>query len=176
MLSELRTQRELTDALVNPKIEADLRRLYSEASHNCVGFRKYAVGILRTTYFPKPHRTPDVEISEGSYSWVYSLLDLVEPSQSLDTSLFAFCLVQLHITGTGDVSLYQCVEQHNTALKHLYSALDDPLVQSREETLAAIIVLSTCEVCTETHQKHDESMNLEAYLGRSAQSVSHWIC
>lgn len=166
----------MKDSLVQPKIEADLRRLYSEAAHNCTLFRKYAVGILKSTYFPKPYRNPDVEISEGSFSWVYSLLDLAEPSQSLDTSLFAFCLVQLHVTGTGDVSLYQCLEQHSTALKYLSSGLDDSLVRSREETLAAIIVLSTCEVRTETYQKQsDEFMNIELFSDVSAQSLGRLI-
>lgn len=152
MLSGLRTQRELEDTLKNAKIEVDLHSWYVKASDNCAGFRKFAVGVLRTTYFPKVYKSPDMDTSEGSFSWVYSLLDLVAPSKSLDTALYAFCLAQLHVTGTGNVSLYECLEQHTAALKHLYSDLDDPFIQSREETLAAIIVLSTFEVSTKPPQ------------------------
>lgn len=178
MLSEIRAQKQLEDILMNPNIEADLHQSYSEALYQCSSFREFAVGILRATYFPKPYQIQDVDTSEGSFSWVYSLLDLVEPSKSLDTALFAFCLAQLHVTGTGDVGLYRCLEQHTAALEHLYSALDDPIIRSREETLAAIIVLSTFEVCTLNGQKeNNESMGvmLGCYLERSAQSLCNSI-
>jgi hypothetical protein len=91
----------------------------------------------------------NAEMTEGSFSWVYRLAELMEPSESLDTALSAFCLTQLHVTGKDNVSLYQCLEKYNTALQHLYSDLDDSERRFREETLAAILVLSTCEVCTE---------------------------
>ncbi|KAF4619074.1 hypothetical protein G7Y89_g14774 [Cudoniella acicularis] len=144
VLSEIKAQQQLKDA----RTEADLHYLFSESSHNSHDFRHYAVELLKATYLPKKpiSSSCNAETSEGSFSWVYRLTDLMEPSKSLDTALFAFCLAQLHITGTGNASLYQCLDQYNTALQHLYSDLDDPERQFREETLAAILVLSTCEL------------------------------
>ncbi|KAI1084798.1 hypothetical protein F5B20DRAFT_523241 [Whalleya microplaca] len=148
VLSERRAQRQPKDTLVHPRAEADLHCLFSESSHNSLGFRKYAVELLEAIYLPKQPVASNFEpkTSEGSFSWAYRLTDLTEPSKSLDTSLFAFCLAQLHITGTGNASLYQCLDQYNTALQHLYSDLEDPERRFREETLAAIVVLSTCEL------------------------------
>ncbi|KAI2627719.1 hypothetical protein GGR54DRAFT_429189 [Hypoxylon sp. NC1633] len=148
VLSELRAQQHTKDIRPNPRIEADLHYLFAESPHNSHQFRKYAVELLEATYLPtRPVSSSSrPEIGEGSFSWVYRLTDLAGPSKSLDTSLFAFCLAQLHVTSTGNASLYQCLDQYNTALQHLYSDLDNPEMRFREETLAAIIVLSTCEL------------------------------
>ncbi|KAI0469620.1 hypothetical protein F4859DRAFT_487242 [Xylaria cf. heliscus] len=123
--------------------EAELYRLFSTSPTNRSRFRKYAVELLEATYLPR-HVNPDIR--QGSFSWVYGLTDLTKPSRSLDTSLFAFCLSQLHVTGTGNASLYQCLDQYNTGLHYLASDLDDPESRVQEETLAAILVLSTCEL------------------------------
>lgn len=152
MLSELRARQLRKDTPVSPGVEADLHRLFSKSSrHKSHEFRKYAVELLEATYLPKRAATSSfhAETSEGSFSWAYHLADLTGPSKSLDTSLFAFCLAQLHFTGTGNASLYQCLDQYNTALQYLYSDLDDSEKRVQEETLAAIVVLSTCEVCAE---------------------------
>ncbi|KAH8700975.1 hypothetical protein BGW36DRAFT_425775 [Talaromyces proteolyticus] len=148
VLSELKAQQQLKNNLATSKTEAELHRLFFNSSQNCQEFRKYAVELLKATYLPKQSasNSPKGETSDGSYSWAYSLTDLVEPSKSLDTSIFAFCLAQLHITATGNVSLYQCLDQYNIALQQLYSDLGVPGRQLREETLAAILVLSTCEL------------------------------
>ncbi|KAI0012625.1 hypothetical protein F4779DRAFT_567382 [Xylariaceae sp. FL0662B] len=148
VLSDRRAQRQLRDILANPRTEADLHRLFSESSDNSREFRKYAVELLEAIYLPKQPVTGSLrpDTNEGSFSWVYRLTDLIEPSKSLDTAIFAFCLAQLHVTGASNASLYQCLDQYNTALKHLYSDLDDLERRFREETLAAILVLSTCEL------------------------------
>ncbi|KAI1373408.1 hypothetical protein F4677DRAFT_429545 [Hypoxylon crocopeplum] len=148
VLSEHRAQQQPKDIRPNPRIEADLHYLFVESSHNIYLFRKYVVELLETTYLPKQRISNGLtpEASEGSFSWAYQLADLTGPSKSLDASLFAFCLAQLHVTGTGNASLYQCLDHYNTALQHLYADLDDSESRFREETLAAIIVLSTCEL------------------------------
>lgn len=155
VLSELRAQEGPKSASPNPKAEATLHQLFSESSHNCREFRMYAVELLEAMYLPKQSVS-----SEGSFSWVYHVTDLNEPSKSLDTALFAFCLAQLHVTGTGGPSLYQCLDQYNTALQHLYSDLADSERRFREETLAAIVVLSTCEVRIEDNLKHPSKTSL----------------
>ncbi|KAK6950719.1 hypothetical protein Daesc_007244 [Daldinia eschscholtzii] len=159
VLSGLKAQEVPKRSLPNPKAEATLHRLFSESSHSCHEFRLYAVELLEALYLPKQCAS-----GEGSFSWVYHITDLNEPSKSLDTSLFAFCLAQLHVTGTGGSTLYQCLDQYNTALQHLYSDLADSEMRFREETLAAIVVLSTCELFT-----------LEALTKRQAQILENDI-
>lgn len=126
--------------------EADLRNLYQKSSLNCCEFRKNAVELLRATYLPKQKAPSASSPSEGSFAWAYRLADLVEPSEALDTALFAFCLAQLHVTGTDTITPCECLDQYDIALKHLRSDLDDPTRRFREETLAAILLLSTFEV------------------------------
>ncbi|KAH8805461.1 hypothetical protein F5884DRAFT_446736 [Xylogone sp. PMI_703] len=142
--SEINTPRLLKDL----STEANLRFLLSKSSHSSRDFRCYAVGLLKDTYLPrKPLASSyNVESSERGFSWVYHLAGLMEPSKALDTALFAFCLAQLHVTGKGNHSLYQCLDHYNVALHHLHSELGDPDMQMREETVAAILVLSTCEL------------------------------
>lgn len=168
VLSEIKAQQQLKDA----RTEANLHYLFSEFSHNSHDFRHYAVELLKATYLPKKpvSNSCNAETSVGSFSWVCRLTDLMEPSKSLDTALFPFCLAQLHVTGIGNASLYQCLDQYHTALQHLYSDLDHPERRFREETLAAFLVLSTCEVCTEDPGKHlneTVSFKFECYLNTS---------
>ncbi|KAI8944140.1 hypothetical protein F4801DRAFT_572747 [Xylaria longipes] len=131
------------EASTSSTSEAELYRLFSNAPTNTPEFRKHSVELLEATYLPKH---VNAETRHGSFSWVYGLTDLIKPSRSLDTSLFAFCLAQLHVTGTGTASLYQCLDQYNTALHYLCLDLDDQESRVQEETLAAIIIVSTCEL------------------------------
>ncbi|KAH8646252.1 hypothetical protein BX600DRAFT_158272 [Xylariales sp. PMI_506] len=153
VLSHIKAQAQLEDAenkafswaLADRKrSELELRRLFSQPSQHSHEFRKFAVGFLQVTYLPQPPTS-----GEGTVSWVHRLADLVEPSQSLNTALFAFCLAQLHVTNPASddsPTLYQCLDHYSTALQHLHSDLDDAQKRFREETLAAIAILSTCEL------------------------------
>lgn len=145
VLSELVVLRQLRAATANPKSEVDLCRLFaaSASSGNSREFRQYALEVLEDTYLPK---TLSAESRQGSFSWVYGLPDLTRTSTLLDTSLLAFCLSQFIVTGNGNTSLYTCLGHYNVALQHLALDLDDPDRRLQEETLAAIVVLSTCEV------------------------------
>ncbi|KAI0157868.1 hypothetical protein GGR52DRAFT_586651 [Hypoxylon sp. FL1284] len=140
--AERRAQQQLHGAIANPATEARLHELFAKSQDNCCDFRKYAFELLEAMYLPK---RPFTE-SEGSYSWAYCLTGFSKPSKSLDASLYAFSLSQFHTTGAGRTSLYQCLNQYNIALRHLYADLNDPETRSQEETLTAIIVLSTCEL------------------------------
>ncbi|KAI0427920.1 hypothetical protein F5Y09DRAFT_332959 [Xylaria sp. FL1042] len=117
-------------------------------------FRKCAVGLLKATYLPNQHVTHAENTRQGSFSWVYGLEDLDKPSRSLDTALFAFCITQLHVTrtGGGNTSLYECLDTYNTALQYLASDLDAPDRLAREETIAAILVLSIHELFVSPRQ------------------------
>lgn len=174
VLSKLKADQERKDALVDSKTEARLRYLFSESAHNSHEFRKYAVKVLEITYLPKEQATNNLhpETSKGSIWWIYHLTDLTEPSKPLDAALFAFCLAQLHITGRGSATLYQCLDQYSAALQSLYTDLEDPNRRSREETLAAILLLSTCEVCDGDEAQHiNMAMFLSSYI---TQPISPW--
>ncbi|KAI1120340.1 hypothetical protein F5Y10DRAFT_258624 [Nemania abortiva] len=143
VLSERKAQQPPSAPPAGPKTEANLYRLFSTSSTETRKFRQYAVEVLEATYLPKH---VSAESRQGSFSWAYGLTDLTGSSKSLDTSIFAFCLSQLYVTGAGNSSLYQCLNQYNAALQYLASDLDDPTKRIQEETLAAIVVLSTCEL------------------------------
>ncbi|KAI1117883.1 hypothetical protein F5Y14DRAFT_327186 [Nemania sp. NC0429] len=146
VLSALRTARHLNATPAGPNPEADLCRLFSASSNSSrdsCEFRRCALELLKDTYLP---RHLSSESRQGSFSWVYGLTDLTQTSRLLDTSLFAFCFSQLHVTGNKGISLYPCLDQYNVALQHLALDLDDPERRLQEETLAAIVVLSTCEL------------------------------
>ncbi|KAI8634933.1 hypothetical protein F5Y19DRAFT_410923 [Xylariaceae sp. FL1651] len=143
VLAGLRTCLQLGAVSANSEPEAELRRLFSDSSSNSGHFRRYALELLQATYLPK---NLSVESRQGSFSWVYGLADLTQPSKLLDTSLFAFCLSQFHVTKYGSTTLYHCLRQYDTALQYLALDLGDPVRILQEETLAAILVLSTCEL------------------------------
>jgi hypothetical protein len=160
VLSKLRAREQLQDTSSNWSVEARLHDSFSNASRDGQQFRKYALELLKATYLPK-HPLPsssDGGNEEGCFSWVCRVADFVKPSKSLDVSLYAFCLAQIHVTNLGNVSLHQCLESYSTALQHLYADLDDPERRFQEDTLAAILVLSTCEVCEqEVHTSLNET-------------------
>ncbi|KAI0391861.1 hypothetical protein F5Y17DRAFT_438946 [Xylariaceae sp. FL0594] len=126
-----------------PDPEVELHRLFAESPRNGGRFRRYALELLQVTYLPKDL---SAESRQGSFSWVYGLVDLIQPSQLLDTALFAFCLSQFHLTQSGSATLYHCLHQYDTALQYLALDLGDPARILQDETLAAILVLSTCEL------------------------------
>lgn len=116
--------------------------------HAQSSLRTYATELLRDYYLPKgwchPGAIPPEE--QGTFSWVYSLHSLTGPSVALDTSLFALCLTQIYLTGNGNVTLAKCLDWHNNSLQRLRHDLADPQVCMTDETLAAVIVLSTLEL------------------------------
>ncbi|KAI0967914.1 hypothetical protein F4678DRAFT_482652 [Xylaria arbuscula] len=83
---------------------------------------KYAVELLETSYLPRQRCLHNESGRQGSFSWVYGLADLDKPSRSLDTALFAFCLMQLHVTlrAKADASLHDSLHIYNAALQRLF--------------------------------------------------------
>jgi hypothetical protein len=68
------------------------------------------------------------------------------PSEPLDHSLIAFCAIQIHLSGKPGISHDETVRLYNQALSKIITILDSPSVGNSDESLAAIVVLSTCEV------------------------------
>jgi hypothetical protein len=67
-------------------------------------------------------------------------------SENLDQSLLAFCAVQIYIAEPWSIPLDLALRLYSEALPGLIQILGHPHEQARDETLATIVVLSTCEV------------------------------
>lgn len=68
-----------------------------------------------------------------------------EPSDALDQSLLAFCAIQIRVAGEDSITYKDIAKLYNNALVTIIKELDKgPAVV--EETLGAIVTLSTCEV------------------------------
>lgn len=72
--------------------------------------------------------------------------DLTNLSEALDTALLALCVGQLYVTSTGPGTLEQGLALCNNAITKLRAEIEHPETRFREETLAAIVILSTCEL------------------------------
>lgn len=68
------------------------------------------------------------------------------PSEALDHSLVAFVAIQIRLSGEVGVSYDEAIELYNHALSKVIHVLDCPCIGNNDESLAAIVILSTCEV------------------------------
>ncbi|RKL04930.1 hypothetical protein BFJ70_g17153 [Fusarium oxysporum] len=68
------------------------------------------------------------------------------PNDALDNSLLAFCAIQIRLSGKASFSYHETVRLYNHALSKTITILDSPRVANSDEILAAIVILSTCEV------------------------------
>lgn len=67
-------------------------------------------------------------------------------SEALDHALLAFCAIQVRLSGETGISNDETVQLYNTALGKVIR----DVARNNDETLAAIVVLSTCEVLTQS--------------------------
>ncbi|KAF4428237.1 hypothetical protein FACUT_9494 [Fusarium acutatum] len=68
------------------------------------------------------------------------------PSETLDHSLVAFVAIQIRLSGEVGVSHDEAIELYNHALSKVIHVLDCPRIGNNDESLAAIVILSTCEL------------------------------
>jgi hypothetical protein len=105
--------------------------------------------ILGQLYLPY-EPTRDIDLAATScYSWVHAVCHLCLESNVLDRSLLAFCAVQIHIAEPHSISRERAVDLYSEAVQELIQDLGYPRERDKAETLGAILVLSTCEVCYE---------------------------
>jgi hypothetical protein len=75
------------------------------------------------------------------------------PSEALDYSLVAFVAIQIRLSGEVGVSHDEAIELYNHALSKVIHVLDCPCVLGKnDESIAAIVILSTCEVSQATRR------------------------
>lgn len=79
-------------------------------------------------------------------SWFKAICQMQCPSDALDHCLLAFCAIQIHLSKEIGISYNKAVQLYNDALSRVISTLNSPFVVYSDESLAAIIILSTCEV------------------------------
>lgn len=110
--------------------------------------RTRIVQLLKQIYLPRGFADDGVNGLQTCYSWLLEIDELTGASQSLDVALHSLYMSQLYATGSDAASLEACLDVYNTALQNLRADLEDPEAKLRDETLAAIVVISTNEVST----------------------------
>lgn len=130
--------------------------LCSHPAHHSL-FRSQALGILKKLYLPHGDHTEKFDlVSISCFSWPHAICQLQSRSKVLDESLFAFCAIQISLHEQRTVSEDAAFQLYDKALSSLVEHLEFPHEQSKDETLAAIVVLSTCEVGDSlAHQRAD---------------------
>ncbi|KAF2094148.1 hypothetical protein NA57DRAFT_80565 [Rhizodiscina lignyota] len=148
VLSDLKFQNSRSEPLVTHSAEPELETVIQdlvESSKNGINFRRRAVDLIKRLYLPREPNT-EYHLKHTAYSWIYGAADLSGPSQALDVALLAFAMSLLYVTGSGNATLGQGLQLYNTAITHLCTDLENPDTKACDETLATIIVLSTCEI------------------------------
>lgn len=110
-------------------------------------FRENAYELLQRSYLPEPHllgKTPNV--GRCAYYWLHAVCHLTGPGRSLDFALLAFCMVQMFIMRIGTASLEHAIRLYTEAIECLRNELEDPSARYVDQTIASIVVLSTCEI------------------------------
>jgi hypothetical protein len=127
-----------------------LQQLKSEVScRSCplTEFRSHTWTLLKELYLPRTRTLDGLNgVSSPAYSWLQAVCEMRGRSDALDHSLLAFCAIQVHTVKTGRASTDEGLQLYNHALQELLKDLEDGIVRNNDETLAAIVVLSTCEV------------------------------
>ncbi|OAA70209.1 Zn(2)-C6 fungal-type DNA-binding domain protein [Akanthomyces lecanii RCEF 1005] len=119
-------------------------------------FRCRALQVLDGIY------TPYLSL-EGAYPsavlWLEAIGEMKEGCDALDQSLLAFCAIQIRVVGENSISYDDTVQLYNHALRNVIEDLAQGK-GAREETLAAIIALSTCELFLFVK---DQSLSIHAH-------------
>jgi hypothetical protein len=154
VLSELKREENCRKLHPNLQYDQDLRYLLSEIPNSSFApleYRKRAEELLKKLYLPHPRqisRRP--ELGRATYSWLHAVCQLSGKSQALDYALLAFNVILVYITRIGTESLEQALRLYTEGIERLRRDLENPAMRFLDVTLAAIAVLSTCEVCVET--------------------------
>jgi hypothetical protein len=102
---------------------------------------------MKELYLPHTQPTHVIDHTITScYSWVDAVCHLDSRSDVLDRSLLAFCAIQVHISEPRSIPREYALELYSHTLPELVKSLDLVCERSQDETLGAIVVLSTCEV------------------------------
>ena len=106
--------------------------------------RHQALELLKKLYLPQPSQA---DIRESAlWSWLPIVCELEGESHALDHSLLTLCVIQVAITKMGSAGVEEALQVYNNALQNLLTEIEHDGAGQSDEILAAISVLSTCEV------------------------------
>ncbi|UKZ78863.1 hypothetical protein TrVFT333_006609 [Trichoderma virens FT-333] len=129
------------------QIVNQLRAQLSQPFYDTTNFRSQALRVLQGIYLPHPHINPCHNSSDPTPShWIKAVCQMQAPSDALDHSLVAFCAVQVCLSGDSYLSQDETCQIYNHALNKVIEDLDLRRARNSDETLAAIVVLTTCEL------------------------------
>lgn len=121
----------------------------AQSSYNVATFRLEVLSIADAIYFPLSSVPKSVTDSTSTpSSWFKAVCQMQNPSEALDYSLLAFSAIQIRLSGERRISYDQTVQLYNEAISKIITILDIPAVGGSDESLAAIVIVSTCEVST----------------------------
>ena len=121
------------------------------SSKSPLEFRTRAVALIKDLYLPRALAKAESTANHTATSWVHAISKLDRRSRALDRSLLAFCAIQAHLTEPKTVPLEAGLQLYNPAIQELVKSLENHEIRYDDETLAAIVVLSTCEVRSASH-------------------------
>ena len=124
-----------------------LRSQLSQPIYSILHFRSQIHHILKSIYLPQPPVNGKEDDSDPSpSSWLKAVCQMTGPSKALDHSLLAFGAIQVWLSGESGISRDETVQLYNDALGKVIRDLDTRQTRNSDQILAAIVVLSTCEV------------------------------
>ncbi|EXJ87785.1 hypothetical protein A1O1_04712 [Capronia coronata CBS 617.96] len=107
-------------------------------------YRLQALELLKRLYLPQP--TPANIKKSSLFSWLPIVCELQGESQALDYCLLTFCVIQVAVSNPGSPCVDESLQVYNDALQKLRVEIEDAGSGQSDEILAAISVLSTCEL------------------------------
>ncbi|KAF2424427.1 hypothetical protein EJ08DRAFT_416372 [Tothia fuscella] len=125
-----------------------LKLYISNPSYSRSGYRNETSVLVRELYLPKP-TAPNSSVSLGSmspYHWFQAVCELRGTSDALDHALLAFCSILVSTSRSGCEPPSEGLLLYQRGLQTLVKDLEDRQIRNNDETLAAIVVLSTCEL------------------------------
>jgi hypothetical protein len=134
------------------QIFQDLSNSLHDPSMTPRELRCNAFQILKVLYLPHDAESNETEAT-NAFSWVHAACQLSLPSRILDLSLLTFCAIQIHVVEPRSDSLDVALQLYSETLPELVRVLADVDERSKDGTLAAIVVLSTCEVIPRLRSK-----------------------
>ncbi|WZH45739.1 hypothetical protein QYS62_006807 [Fusarium acuminatum] len=149
-------------SLLRMRIQVEAR----ESTYNIATFRLQALSVTERIYFPKARvRRNNQDSASTPSSWLNAVCQMQRPSDPLDHSLIAFCAVQIRLSGA-DISHNETVQLYNQALSKIIAVLDSPSEGNSDEILAAIVILSTCEIQVIQAMLQKRPLILEPHIWR----------
>jgi len=126
-------------------------RTQLDSSYDVETFRQQALSIADGIYFPLS-KAGNSEGDSTPSSWFRAVCQMQASSEALDHSLLAFCAIQIRLYGDKRISYDETVELYNQAISKVIGILNSPSIGNSDQSLASIVILSTCEVSRQCFQ------------------------